>query len=54
VHQLRHHHAKHHAEGLLDDKSRFMWLALLATKSDTLVVLKKFQMMVMVETGRRL
>jgi hypothetical protein len=36
---------------LVDDKSRFMWLALLAAKSDTLAALKKFQAKVEVETG---
>jgi transposase InsO family protein len=39
---------------LVDDKSRFMWLALLAAKSDTLAALKKFQAKVEVETGRHL
>jgi hypothetical protein len=28
---------------LVDDKSRYMWVALLAAKSDTLVAIKKFQ-----------
>jgi hypothetical protein len=39
---------------LVDDKSRFMWLALLSAKSDTLAALKKFQAKVEVETGWRL
>jgi hypothetical protein len=39
---------------LVDDKSRFMWLVLLAAKSDTLAALKKFQVEVEVETGWRL
>jgi hypothetical protein len=39
---------------LVDDKSRFMWLALLADKSGTPAALKKLQMKVEVETGRRL
>jgi hypothetical protein len=39
---------------LVDDKSMLMWLVLLAAKSDTLAVLKKFQVKVEVETGRRL
>jgi hypothetical protein len=39
---------------LIDDKSRFMWLVLLAAKSDTLTVLNKFQTKVAVETSRRL
>jgi hypothetical protein len=38
---------------LVNDKSRHMWLVLLA-KSDTLVALKKFQAKVVVETTRRL
>jgi hypothetical protein len=36
---------------LVDDKSRFMWLMLLAAKSDTLAVVKKFQARVEVESG---
>ncbi|XP_066341538.1 uncharacterized protein [Miscanthus floridulus] len=39
---------------LVDDRSRYMWVALLAVKSDTLVAMKKFQAWVEVETGRRL
>jgi transposase InsO family protein len=39
---------------LVDDKSRHMWLVLLAAKSDTLAALKKFLVKVEVETGRRL
>jgi hypothetical protein len=39
---------------LVDDKSRFMWVALLAAKSDTLAAVKKFQARVEVETGRHL
>lgn len=31
-----------------------MWIALLAAKSDTLAVVRKFQVKVEVETGRRL
>jgi hypothetical protein len=39
---------------LVDDRSRFMWLTLLVAKSDALAALKKFQMKVEVETGRRM
>jgi transposase InsO family protein len=37
---------------LVDEKSRYMWATLLATKSDTLAAVKKFQAKVEVETGR--
>jgi transposase InsO family protein len=37
---------------LVDDKSKYMWLVLLAAKSDTLTTLKKFHAMVEVEIGR--
>jgi transposase InsO family protein len=37
---------------LVDDRSRFMWVALLATKSDTLAAVKMFT--AKVETGRHL
>jgi hypothetical protein len=37
---------------LVDDRSRFMWVALLAAKSDTLAAVKMFT--TKVETGRRL
>jgi hypothetical protein len=37
---------------LVDDKSRYMWVKLLAAKSDTLAAFKKFQAKVEVETGR--
>jgi transposase InsO family protein len=39
---------------LVDDKSRYMWVVLLAAKSDTLTAFKKFQAKVKVEVGRRL
>jgi transposase InsO family protein len=39
---------------LVDDCSRYMWVALMAAKSDALEVVKKFQARVEVETGRRL
>lgn len=39
---------------LVDDRSRFMWLQLLATKSDTMEAVRNFQTKVEVETGRRL
>jgi len=39
---------------LVDDRSRYMWVALLAAKSDTLAAVKKFQARVEVETGRHL
>jgi hypothetical protein len=39
---------------LVDDRSRFMWVALLTAKSDTLVAVKMFKAKVEVETGRRL
>jgi hypothetical protein len=39
---------------LVDDMCRFMWVAILAAKSDTLAALKKFQAKVEVESGRRL
>ena len=39
---------------LVDDKSRYMWVALLAAKSDTLAVVKKFQAKVEVGTTRHL
>jgi transposase InsO family protein len=39
---------------LVDDKSRYMWLVLLAVKSDILTTLKKLHAKVEVETGRRL
>lgn len=39
---------------LVDDCCRFMWGALLAAKSDTLAAVRKFQVKVEVETGRRL
>jgi hypothetical protein len=39
---------------LVDDKSRFMWLALLEAKSCTPAALKKLQMKVEAETGQRL
>ena len=39
---------------LVDDKSRYMWVTLLAAKSDTLAAVMKFQAKVEVETGRRL
>ena len=39
---------------LIDDKSRYMWVALLTAKSDTLVAVKKFQAKVEVEIGQRL
>jgi hypothetical protein len=39
---------------LVDDKNMFMWVALLAAKSDTLAALKKFQAKVKVETGRHM
>jgi transposase InsO family protein len=39
---------------LVDDKSRYMWVTLLAAKSDTLAAVKLFQNRVEVETGRHL
>jgi transposase InsO family protein len=39
---------------LVDDKNRYMWLVLLAVKSDMLTTLKKLHAKVEVETGRRL
>jgi transposase InsO family protein len=39
---------------LVDDQSRYMWVVMLAAKSDTLATVKKFQARVEVETGRRL
>jgi hypothetical protein len=39
---------------LVDDRSRFMWVALLAAKSNMLIVMKKFQAKVEVETRRHL
>ena len=39
---------------LVDDRSRYMWVALLSAKSDTLAAVRKFQAKVEVETGRRL
>jgi hypothetical protein len=36
---------------VVDNKSRFMWLMLLAAKSDTLATVKRFQARVEVETG---
>lgn len=39
---------------LVDDRSRFMWIVLLAAKSDTLAAVHKFQVKVEVETGCRL
>jgi transposase InsO family protein len=38
----------------MDDRSRFMWVALLAAKSNTLAVVKMFKAKVEVETRRRL
>jgi transposase InsO family protein len=39
---------------LVDDRSRFMWVALLAAKSDTLAAVKMFKAKVEVETERHL
>jgi hypothetical protein len=39
---------------LVDDHSRYMWLSLLANKSDALAAVQQFQACVEVETGRRL
>jgi transposase InsO family protein len=39
---------------LVDDHSRYMWLSLLANKSDALAAVQQFQARVEVETGRRL
>lgn len=39
---------------LVDDYSRFMWLMLLAAKSDTPAAIKRFQVAVELESGRKL
>jgi transposase InsO family protein len=39
---------------LVDDRSRYMWVSMLAAKSDTLAAVKLFQARVEVETGRKL
>lgn len=39
---------------LIDDHSRYMWLTLLSSKSEALVVVQRFQVKVEVETGCRL
>ena len=39
---------------LVDDKSRYMWLRLLATKDEAEAVLKQFQAATELESGRRL
>jgi hypothetical protein len=39
---------------LMDDRSRFMWVALLVAKSDTLATVKMFKVKVEVDTGKRL